>query len=237
MTTEYQGMDTARTWMALGAGKPVAEAAAGGHTRKAERIIKRSLDILIASMALATLAPLLLLVGLMVKISDGGSVFYSHRRVGMGGREFGCLKFRTMREDAAERLAALLASGPEIRREWEETRKLKDDPRVTLLGNLLRRSSLDELPQLLNVLLGHMSLVGPRPVTSEELPRYAEHLEAYLTVRPGLTGHWQTSGRSDVSYQSRVLMDAEYAQDWSLMWDVQIMFKTVPVLFSGKGSC
>lgn len=237
MTTEYQGMDTARTWMALGAGKRAAEAAAGGQPRKAEKLVKRSLDILIASMALATLAPLLLLVGLLVKVSDGGSVFYSHRRVGLGGREFGCLKFRTMREDAAERLAALLASGPEIRREWEETRKLKDDPRVTLLGNLLRRSSVDELPQLLNVLLGHMSLVGPRPVTTEELPRYAEHLDSYLAVRPGLTGHWQTSGRSDVSYQSRVLMDAEYARDWSLVWDLQIMFKTVPVLFSGKGSC
>jgi exopolysaccharide production protein ExoY len=237
MTTEYQGMDTARPWMPLDAGTRAADAVAGGQSRKAQKIVKRSLDIAIASMALIVLMPLLLLVGVMVKISDGGSVFYAHRRIGLGGREFGCLKFRTMRQDAAERLAALLASAPELKREWEETRKLKDDPRVTLLGNLLRRSSLDELPQLLNVLLGHMSLVGPRPVTSEELPRYAEHLGAYLAVRPGVTGHWQTNGRSDVSYQSRVLMDAEYARNWSLLWDLRILFKTVPVLFSGRGSC
>jgi exopolysaccharide production protein ExoY len=237
MTTEYQGMKTAKTWVALDNGKHAAEAATRGRSRTAEKIAKRGLDIVIASTALLVLMPLLLIVGLMVKLSDGGSVFFAHRRIGLAGREFGCLKFRTMRQDAAARLETLLASDPEIRREWDETRKLKDDPRVTVIGNMLRRSSLDELPQLLNVLRGQMSLVGPRPVTYDELPRYGDHLGSYLAVRPGLTGHWQTSGRSDVSYQSRVLMDVDYARDWSLLWDAQIMFKTVPVLFSGRGSC
>ncbi|MBY4587433.1 MULTISPECIES: sugar transferase [Rhizobium] len=204
--------------------------------RAAGRSVKRALDLLLAITALILLSPLLLLVAMIVKFSDRGPAFYSHTRIGFGGAPFGCLKFRTMKTDASAQLAELLQNSAAARSEWEATRKLKDDPRITAVGDILRRSSLDELPQLFNVLRGEMSLVGPRPITAEELPRYGEHIWAYMAVRPGLTGHWQTSGRNDVSYEHRVSLDVHYLNNWSLGRDLIIIAKTIPALFSQRGS-
>lgn len=204
--------------------------------RTAGRSVKRALDLQLAITALVLLSPLLLLVAMIVKFSDRGPVFYSHTRIGFGGAPFGCLKFRTMKTDASAQLSELLQNSAAARSEWEATRKLKDDPRITAVGDILRRSSLDELPQLFNVLRGEMSLVGPRPITAEELPRYGEHIWAYMAVRPGLTGHWQTSGRNDVSYEHRVSLDVHYLNSWSLGRDLIIIAKTIPALFSQRGS-
>ncbi|WEX74851.1 sugar transferase [Sinorhizobium numidicum] len=208
----------------------------GSRSDPLGRTSKRAVDLLLGTFALVALAPLLLIVAIIVKLGDGGPVLYSHTRVGFGGTPFGCLKFRTMKTNASAQLAELLKTDPAARMEWEATRKLKDDPRITVVGEILRRSSLDELPQLINVVRGEMSLVGPRPVTAEELPRYGEHVLTYFVARPGLTGHWQTSGRNDVSYQSRVSLDVHYVRTWSLWRDFAIMLKTVPSLFSQRGS-
>ncbi|ARM89742.1 exopolysaccharide production protein ExoY [Rhizobium sp. CIAT894] len=202
----------------------------------AGRSSKRALDLLMAITALILLSPLLLLVAMIVKFSDRGPIFYSHTRIGFGGAPFGCLKFRTMKTDASAQLAELLQNNPAARSEWEATHKLKDDPRITAVGEILRRSSIDELPQLINVLRGEMSLVGPRPITAEELPRYGEHIWAYMAFRPGLTGHWQTSGRNDVSYEHRVSLDVHYIDNWSLGRDFVIIAKTIPALFTQRGS-
>ncbi|MBB4190548.1 exopolysaccharide production protein ExoY [Rhizobium aethiopicum] len=204
--------------------------------RAAARSSKRAIDLLVAITALILLSPLLLMVAIIVKLSDRGPVFYSHMRIGFGGAPFGCLKFRTMKPDASAQLAELLQNNPAARSEWEATRKLKNDPRITAVGDILRRSSIDELPQLINIVRGEMSLVGPRPVTAEELPRYGEHMWAYMAVRPGLTGQWQTSGRNDVSYEYRVSLDVHYLNNWSLARDFVIIAKTIPALFSQRGS-
>ena len=200
------------------------------------RSSKRFVDVVIASSALILLSPLLLIVAIIVKFSDGGAVFYSHPRIGLGGTPFKCLKFRTMKPNAGAQLAQLLKADPEAKIEWEATRKLKSDPRITVVGGILRESSIDELPQLINVVRGEMSIVGPRPVTADELPLYGEYVSSYMAGRPGLTGHWQISGRNDVSYQQRVSLDVQYLQNWSLAWDFLIMAKTVPVLFTHRGS-
>ncbi|OWV76394.1 exopolysaccharide biosynthesis protein [Rhizobium sp. R339] len=204
--------------------------------RAAGKSSKRAIDLLIAVTALVLLSPLLLIIAVIVKLSDRGPVFYSHTRIGAGGAAFGCLKFRTMKTGASAQLAELLQNNPAARIEWETTRKLKDDPRITAVGDILRRSSIDELPQLINIVRGEMSLVGPRPVTAEELPRYGEHVWAYMAVRPGLTGQWQTSGRNDVSYEHRISLDVHYINNWSLARDFVIIAKTIPALFSQRGS-
>ncbi|MCL8485493.1 sugar transferase [Bradyrhizobium denitrificans] len=147
------------------------------------------------------------------------------------------MKFRTMVPDAAERLQALLASDPAAAAEWAATRKLQNDPRVTAIGAILRKSSLDELPQLFNVLRGEMSIVGPRPVTEEELERYSTSVGAYLSCRPGITGLWQVSGRSTTSYEKRVACDAYYAHNWSMVLDAKIIVVTIPALLSTDGAC
>lgn len=235
MATDQNGVKTVAGWASLNMEETSTHDVVGA-SRATSRLIKRGVDILIALTALVAILPLLLIVAAAVKLQDGGPVLFSHRRVGRDGREFGCLKFRTMRTDAADVLARLLASAPHLRAEWEESRKLKQDPRITPIGDVLRRSSIDELPQLFNVLCGQMSIVGPRPITREELQRYGEHVNLYLTARPGLTGHWQTSGRSEVEYHQRVLLDVEYVRSWSVIWDFVIMAKTIPVLFSRRGS-
>jgi len=234
MTWEAHTIEVRKSWSRFG------RSARGGDLRSrpraAGRSLKRALDLLIAIPALVLLAPLLLLVAMIVKLGDRGPIFYSHTRIGFGGAPFGCLKFRTMKTDASAQLAELLQKNPAARSEWEETRKLKDDPRITAVGEILRRSSLDELPQLINVVRGEMSLVGPRPITAEELPRYGEHIWSYMAARPGLTGQWQTSGRNDVSYEHRVSLDVHYLNHWSLGRDFIIIAKTIPVLFSRRGS-
>ena len=199
--------------------------------------LKRALDMLGAGALLLLLAPLFLLLAWRVR-ADGGPAFFAHQRVGRDGESFGCLKFRSMVVDSQARLDALLASDAEARAEWEATRKLKNDPRVTRIGRFLRATSLDELPQLLNVLRGEMSLVGPRPVIQSELDSYygaaAMH---YMSVRPGITGLWQVSGRSDTSYAQRVALDMAYVEAGSLWQDIKILLRTPVAVLSRRGAC
>ncbi len=198
--------------------------------------IKRGFDMMAAGGLLLALLPLFLLLALMIR-RDGGPIFFAHRRIGQGGREFGCLKFRSMVTDSDHRLALLLESDLAVRQEWEATRKLKNDPRVTRIGRLLRATSLDELPQIINVLRGEMSLVGPRPVLATELAMYygaaAEH---YVSVRPGITGLWQVSGRSNTSYAERVALDVAYATQPSLLQDMRILLRTPMVVLKRRGA-
>lgn len=193
---------------------------------------KRIIDIALALSGIILLAPLLVICYLLTILTSPGPVLFRHRRVGFNGKHFDCLKFRTMLVDAPERLHHLLESDPMAAREWAETRKLRRDPRITAIGAILRKSSLDELPQLFNVLRGDMSIVGPRPITDEELERYTASVGAYLACRPGITGLWQVSGRSTTTYDKRVACDAFYAQNWSIALDVKILIVTVPSLLS-----
>jgi exopolysaccharide production protein ExoY len=197
---------------------------------------KRVFDIVFSLAALLFLAPILLVIAGILLWREGGPVFFAHERIGRGGRRFRCIKFRTMVTDADARLADLLATDPLARAEWQATRKLTNDPRISCLGDILRRTSLDELPQFINVLRGDMSVVGPRPIIAEELPLYREHSRAYLSVRPGITGLWQVSGRSDTTFDERVALDARYVRERTLAGDVAIVFRTLGVLLSQKGA-
>lgn len=200
-------------------------------------VAKRAFDMIVAALFLLTFSPLLLLVAAAVRLGSPGPVLFGHTRVGHDGRPFRCWKFRSMVTDGDAVLEAHFASNPGARAEWEATRKLKDDPRVTPLGRVMRAYSVDELPQFFNVLLGDMSLVGPRPVVVEELERYGPAAAAYLAARPGLTGLWQISGRSDTSYGQRVALDSRYAAEWSLALDARILLRTVPVVLAARGAC
>jgi len=193
------------------------------------QMLKRLFDIAGASALIVLLAPIMVLVMIKLKL-DGGDIFFGHTRVGRQGQLFKCLKFRSMVPNSADVLAQLLSTNPAARVEWERTFKLKDDPRITAFGQFLRKSSLDELPQLFNVLKGDMSLVGPRPVVPDELERYGQAKIYYLEVRPGLTGLWQISGRSDLDYDQRVNLDTWYVRNWTLWYDILILFKTVLVV-------
>jgi lipopolysaccharide/colanic/teichoic acid biosynthesis glycosyltransferase len=205
----------------------------GGKLRPAA---KRALDILGAGALLLLCSPVFLVLALLVK-RDGGPAFYAHQRVGRGGRSFGCLKFRSMVVDSDRRLAMLLERDPVARIEWDATRKLKNDPRVTWVGRFLRATSLDELPQLINVLKGDMSLVGPRPVIAAELAAYyGQAAKHYLSVRPGITGPWQISGRNDVSYAQRVALDVQYATQPSLWTDIKILLRTPVAVLARRGA-
>lgn len=235
MTWEAQSIEVRESWPNVDQSGPNNNPRRASRPHVVGKASKRAVDIVLAAAALVLLSPLMLIAALIVKLSDQGPVFYSHTRIGYGGAAFGCLKFRTMKTDAAERLAELLRANPSARAEWETTRKLKNDPRITAVGEILRKSSIDELPQLINILRGEMSVVGPRPVTAEELARYGEHVTSYMAARPGLTGQWQTSGRNDVSYEYRVALDVQYVRDWSLVRDFIIIAKTVPALFSQRG--
>lgn len=196
---------------------------------------KRAFDIMASVAALALLFPVLVVVGFIIFLNDRGKPLFVHKRLGQQGKSFGCLKLRSMIANAEERLKEVLEASPEARVEWEESQKLTNDPRVTRVGNFLRKTSLDELPQLFNVLRGEMSLVGPRPIVRDELPRYGEDAEAYLRVRPGLTGLWQTTGRNDVSYQERVNMDVQYERDITFTEDLRIMAMTVVTMLKRTG--
>jgi undecaprenyl-phosphate galactose phosphotransferase len=201
-----------------------------------KQTVKRVFDVVVALLLIVVFAPMFLIVTLIVA-RDGGAVFFIQQRVGRGGRIFKCLKFRTMVKDAATVLDRLLMSDPEAREEWLSTRKLRNDPRVTRIGNLLRATSIDELPQLLNVVIGDMSLVGPRPVVPEELHElYKGGHSNYLRVRPGLTGLWQISGRSHTPCDQRVHLDTLYVHNWTLWGDVIILFRTIPVVVSRDGA-
>lgn len=197
--------------------------------------VKRAFDIVVVSGILLFLAPLFGILSALVA-ATGRPIFFAHERIGQHGKPFKCLKFRSMAVDAKERLEEILRNDPAAAEEWRLTRKLKNDPRVTPIGAWLRKTSLDELPQLLNVLRGDMSLVGPRPVTHDEVLQYGEHRVYYMQNRPGITGLWQVSGRSDIDFQRRVHMDAFYVQNWSLARDIMILFMTARVVFAREGA-
>lgn len=196
----------------------------------------RARDIICALVLIIILMPLMLLLVTLVALCDRSSPIFGHVRVGRNGQLFKCYKLRSMYCDADHRLVELLSNDPLMRREWETSFKLAHDPRVTPLGNFLRKSSLDELPQLFNVLAGSMTLVGPRPVVFEELRYYGRHAPSYLRVKPGLTGLWQVTGRSEVSYRRRVATDRLYARRKSLLFDFQIMLATIPAVLARKGA-
>ncbi len=191
---------------------------------------KRAMDVVISATALLLLSPLMLIVAILVGLSMGSPVIFSQRRVGYGRRTFVCYKFRTMVVDGDRVLREHLARNPDAAREWRESRKLRHDPRVSCLGHILRKSSLDELPQLFNVLRGDMSCVGPRPLVEEELPNYGAYGRECLSAKPGLTGIWQVSGRSSCSYSRRIALDRAYIRRWSIWLDILILIKTVPAI-------
>jgi len=203
--------------------------------RRLPQLIKRCFDLVVSASVFLVGAPLFLFIAFKVS-QTGRPIFFGHTRVGQHNRPFKCYKFRTMAPHADKLLAELLASDPEARAEWERDFKLKNDPRITRIGHFLRKTSLDEIPQLWNVLKGDMSLVGPRPVVTAELERYGNQVDYYLEAKPGVTGLWQISGRNDVSYDTRVYLDAWYVKNWSLFNDIVILFKTVKVIFRKDGA-
>lgn len=201
------------------------------------RPFQRLVDLIVGGSMLVSVFPIMLAIALCIWLRDGAPVVFGHRRIGRDGRSFTCYKFRTMVREAEDTLQGTLAADPKARREWEEHSKLRDDPRVLGgLGRYLRRTSLDELPQIVNVLRGEMSLVGPRPITETELSHYGRDVGWYLAARPGLTGAWQTSGRSDTNYDRRVVLDVDYVKSANVMRDIEIMLRTPAVLMRGKGA-
>ncbi len=207
--------------MSFGAGYSAGPAESG--KKLVDLSLKRLFDITAALMALVLLSPLFLLVALAVFMLEGGPVIYRHRRLTLDGKGFDCLKFRSMVSNADKILKLHLDQNEDAASQWAENQKLTRDPRVTAFGAFLRKSSLDELPQLINVVRGDMSLVGPRPIVLDELRRYGEHADEYLSVRPGLTGPWQINGRSDCPYADRVRLDLEYIRGWTFTRDLMIV--------------
>ena len=198
---------------------------------------KRIFDIIAALFGIAVFSPLFLICYLFVLANSGRPGLFRHSRVGFAGREFICLKFRTMAADAEKRLEQHLAANTEAAREWKNSHKLQDDPRVTRIGKVMRRTSLDELPQLFNILKGEMSLVGPRPIVVEETGKYQEHFSLYASGRPGLTGLWQVKGRSETTYAERVAFDVDYLSNWSFRRDIAIVLMTFMRVMEGRGAC
>ena len=194
------------------------------------------LDQFAALLLLLLFAPLMAVIALLVWRRDGAPVLFGHYRIGQHGRPFRCLKFRSMYLDSEAMLRELLERDPAARAEWERDHKLSDDPRITPIGHFLRRTSLDELPQLFNELRGEMSLVGPRPITLAELPRYGQVRWHYLSVRPGMTGLWQVSGRNDTTYDERVELDREFVEQHSLRLRLSILLRTLRVVIRGSGA-
>ncbi len=204
--------------------------------RRHNQLLKRSFDLLATIVGGTLLLPFLLGLALIVAADNKGRILFAHRRIGRKGKAFSCYKFQTMVENAQEKLEEYLKENEQAKKEWEENFKLTNDPRVTKLGNFLRRTSLDELPQLWNVLKGEMSLVGPRPIVTKEIAKYGENIREYYQVRPGITGMWQASGRSDTTYEERVRMDTWYVRNWSLWIDLLYLYKTVKIVGTGKGA-
>ena len=204
--------------------------------RRRNRIVKRVFDLVCTTIGSILISPILIVLTIMVAISNKGHVIFAHQRVGKHGVLFPCYKLQTMIPNAQEALEKYLKENPEARKEWEENFKLEHDPRVTKLGAFLRKTSLDELPQLWNVIRGDMSLVGPRPIVTKEIERYGDYFREYSMVLPGITGMWQASGRSDTTYEERVAMDTWYVRNWSVWIDLMYLFKTVKAVAFGKGA-
>ena len=198
-------------------------------------LVKRGLDIVLSSIAVMVLTPVFLLLAVAIKI-DGGPALFAHNRIGKGGTGFKCYKLRTMHTEGDAQLVQLFENDEQAHIEWKTHYKLKDDPRITPIGRLLRKSSLDELPQLFNVIKGDMSLVGPRPIVHEELELYGENVGHYFSSRPGITGLWQVSGRNDLDYARRVALDTEYVARWRHGLDLKILVKTIGVVLTQRGA-
>lgn len=209
---------------------------AQGQARRRSRKIKRGFDLSVALLCLIAFLPVVIGVTLVILLAQGRPILIRHRRIGLHGKSFSCLKFRSMRINGDEILARHLASDPNAQAEWSASRKLKNDPRVTPVGQVLRKTSLDELPQLINVIKGEMSLVGPRPIVQAEMELYGAQITHYLSVKPGITGPWQVGGRTDTSFSKRIELDAEYARNVGLMLDLKILAKTVPAVLRTTGS-
>lgn len=214
----------------------VQERATDARPARRSTSTSRAMDVAVALLILIAVLPLLLLICLAVWLQDGANPIFAHRRIGYGGATFPCLKIRSMVVDSDARLRKLLESDPVAAIEWARDQKLRHDPRITVLGRFLRKSSLDELPQLINVIVGDMSLVGPRPIVESEVPRYGRYIQHYCSVRPGLTGLWQVSGRSNISYRRRVALDTLYCRSKSIKRDIAILGRTVPALLLSEGS-
>lgn len=202
----------------------------------ANRVVKRVLDLVLSLLIGLLISPFVLVVALLIKLESPGPAFFGHARLGKDGKPFKSWKFRSMVRDSQRVLKELLERDPAARAEWEANFKLKNDPRVTKIGAFLRKTSLDELPQLWNVLLGEMSLIGPRPIITDEVPKYGEYYSTFSSVLPGLSGLWQVSGRSELDYDERVALDIYYIQSWSLWLDLHIFMKTIGVVLYGKGA-
>jgi Undecaprenyl-phosphate galactose phosphotransferase WbaP len=200
------------------------------------RWMKRGIEITITFLCIPLILPLLIVIALLICLDSPGGPFYQHTRLGYGGKPFKVLKFRTMAKDADKGLEAYFKRHPDLMAEWEGIQKLKHDPRITRVGGVLRRYSLDELPQLWNVLLGEMSLVGPRPIVEDEIEKYCSSYTAFKKVRPGITGLWQVSGRSNVSYDERVSLDEYYVRHWSIWLDMYIILMTFPAVCKKEGA-
>ena len=205
-------------------------------TKKSHLAVKRIIDLAIIFFTLPLVLPVSLIIALLVRITSPGPVLYGHGRIGKNHKQIKCWKFRSMYKDADEKLESILKENPEMRQQWEKDRKIENDPRVTPFGKFIRKTSLDELPQLINIFFGQMSFVGPRPVTESELVRYGDNADYFLSVTPGLSGMWQTSGRSDTAYEDRVVLDTYYIQNWSIWLDLWILIKTVWVVLGRKGA-
>lgn len=205
-------------------------------TKPSSLFAKRIVDLLILLIMSPLVIPVVIVVSLIVKITSPGPIFYGHKRVGKDGKEFKCWKFRSMVINADKMLDKILAEHPEMREEWERDRKFTNDPRVTKIGKILRKTSIDELPQLWNVFVGEMSFIGPRPVTEPELAKYGDKVPLILSVSPGLSGMWQISGRSATGYEERINLDSYYIQNWSIWLDLWIILKTAWVVLKGKGA-
>ena len=199
------------------------------------RVVKTLFDQAVSLVLLIVLAPLLLTLAVLIRL-DGGPALFGHSRVGENGKQFRCWKFRSMVQNSDALLAELLTNDPSVRAEWVATHKLRNDPRVTRIGSFLRKTSFDELPQLLNVLRGEMSLVGPRPIVDAEVFRYGDDISFYYRARPGMTGLWQVSGRSNTSYEARVKLDVTYVREWSLRRDLVILARTIPAVLAKHGA-
>jgi len=199
--------------------------------------VKRFFDIGFSIFAIIITLPITIPIAVIIKLTDGGNIIYGHERVGKGGRKFKVLKFRSMYMDADKKLKEILENDPKAKEEWEKTFKLKNDPRITPIGKFLRKTSLDELPQFINVIKGDMSVVGPRPVVEEELIKYyKEKANLYKSIKPGVTGYWQVEGRSDTDYDERIKMDEYYIKNQSFLFDLKIILKTIKVMITRKGA-
>ncbi len=200
-------------------------------TKKVYSFFKTILDFIFSIFFIFLGLPLLLIISILIKFSSRGPILYFHKRIGKNNKNFYCIKFRTMHAEAEDILENLFCTDPEIKKEYEKTHKIKNDPRITQIGKFLRKTSLDELPQFINVLRMEMSIIGPRPIVNEEISKYGDSISKVLSIKPGITGLWQVSGRNNLSYKKRVFLDNHYVENFNFLMDLRIVIRTFGVLF------